>query len=403
MRRLLALVAILALFRAAPAPALEPLAAPDADPPSIFTGYWLALGWPELPPRGPAASRGLVFWSHGVSGDRPQYQAPPHEAVRRLAEAGWDVVKIQRNPTFEAFGSWTASGVRHVADLARRAEAAKAEGYARVIAAGQSYGGAISIEASGRTAAIDAVLAFVPGHGSDAATTSHARSYENLTHMLVDGIGDMKAARVALLIAGDDPLHPHERRGPRLHAALRRLAVPFALFDETMPIKGHGAGATRQFDAWYGECLLDFLEREDRRPGETVCAPPDPLPAFLLPRHLRLANVPSELSPPRARLAGAWSGRYPTDGDREVLVALERIAAGGARLIYAVGSGPSGSLDMGWGRWDARWVGDSLFARSDTGNTITLTARPDGAVDLVYALPDGSRTWPAVLTPHALD
>jgi len=403
LRRSLALLAILSVLLTAPAQALEPLAAPDADPPSIFTGYWLALGWPEYPPRGPAASRGVVFWSHGVSGDRPQYYAPPHDAVRRLAQSGWDVVKIQRNPTFEAFGSWTVGGVRHVADLARRAEAAKAEGYARVIAAGQSYGGAISIEASGRTAAIDAVLAFVPGHGSDAATSSPARNYQNLTQMLIDGIGDMKAARVALMIAGDDPLHPYERRGPRLQAALRGLAVPFALFDEGMPIKGHGAGATRQFDAWYGACLVDFLESEDRRPAETVCAAPDPLPAFLLPRHLRPAAMPAGLPPSRARLAGAWSGRYPTDGDREVLVALERLDERGAHLVYAVGSGPSASLNMGWGRWEARWEGDSLFARSITGNTITLTPRADGRVDLVYALPDGSRTWPALLTPHALD
>ncbi len=41
MRRSL-VVAALALLAARPAAALDPLAEPEADPPSSFTGYWLA-------------------------------------------------------------------------------------------------------------------------------------------------------------------------------------------------------------------------------------------------------------------------------------------------------------------------------------------------------------------------
>ena len=99
---------------------------------------------------------------HGVSGDNEQYKYPPAPVLRRFESAGWDVVKINRNNLYEH--GWTSSGVRHRDDAIERARAAKASGYKSVILAGQSYGGAISLEANAKAAGIDGVMALSPGH-----------------------------------------------------------------------------------------------------------------------------------------------------------------------------------------------------------------------------------------------
>lgn len=63
-------------------------------PPTGSTRYWTVPAYPDYPPRGPGEAIGLVLWSHGLSGDRPQYHTPPPALMRQFARAGWDVIKI---------------------------------------------------------------------------------------------------------------------------------------------------------------------------------------------------------------------------------------------------------------------------------------------------------------------
>ena len=390
-----------ALCVAAPARALEPLAAPDANPPSAFAAYWLALAWKEHPPKGPQAAKGIVFWSHGVDGNKPQYYSPPNDAVRRLARAGFDVVKIQRNPTHE--NRWTGAGLEHVADLVRRAEAAKAEGYARVAAAGQSYGGIISIEASARTAAIDTVLAFAPGHGSDATNGSNLRRYDSLTEMLLDALAEMKAGRAAIMVAAGDQLHPNEIRGPRVQNALTRRGIPFISFDERMPIRGHGAGSTRQFDAWFGDCLLRFVEAATPPPGETVC-PPVQQTRFFLPDDARPKAPAAALAPEIAGMLGVWRGTPDPSNGQEWMVLITEVGAESARWWLATDSGPLQTLSMNGAWWTAKRDGQAFFARNSGGfaHYVSLAAGGD-ALDWAVYDSAGKLRWSAKFTRSALE
>ena len=63
--------------------------------------YWVEYAFCNLPAKAPDKAKGLIFWSHGVNGDRPQYQSSAPLVIRRLAQAGWEVRKINRNNLYE--------------------------------------------------------------------------------------------------------------------------------------------------------------------------------------------------------------------------------------------------------------------------------------------------------------
>src|SRR5260221_8128360 len=63
-----------------------------------------------------------------------------------LAARGWDVIKLNRNPVWE--NSWSSAGQRHVARVAEEVAAARRRGYRRIVVAGQSYGGGLSLGAA---------------------------------------------------------------------------------------------------------------------------------------------------------------------------------------------------------------------------------------------------------------
>lgn len=310
-------------------------------PPSASTAYWTVPGFHDLPTLGPDKARGVVFWSHGVRGSDRQYHFPVPQTVRRIAEAGWDVIKVQRNSTYE--NGWPASGTRHVDDLIERVRLAKAQGYKLAIAAGQSYGGAISIEAAARTDEIFAVLAFSPGHGSDAEQGINRR-YENLLAQLIAAIQIQKSRRVLVSIPGGDHLHPHEVRGPKVRAALSALKVPFVLFDEALPIKGHGAVSTIQFERWYADCIRDFVDPgATLEPRERECPSPRAIPVFFYPQKRALTASPDAGEGAR-KLLGSWYGKWDDRSagavGREVCLIVEEIEPQGAVVHYLLGSGP---------------------------------------------------------------
>lgn len=353
-------------------------------PPTGSTRYWTVPAYPDYPPRGPGEAIGLVLWSHGLSGDRPQYHTHPPALMRQFARAGWDVIKIQRNNLFEVSLGYD----RHADDAVERLEEARGRGYRHVILAGQSYGGAISLEAGARTDRHLAVLAFAPGHGSDARNASHARRHDNLTGTLADVTAKQRGPRVLISIADGDSLHPHEVRGPAIRAALARQPGAYVLLDETMPIKGHAHAYTNQYAEWFGRCILDFANpaRQPKRP-ETVCSPPNPIPSVMLPKNMSVVEPGADVPAALARLTGAWSGKFSNDRyvdqDREVCVVFERLGAATADIIYALGAGPHRELSMGTWRHKANFANGRLSSEAEQAVSISLIPSADGsAIDL---------------------
>lgn len=390
-----ALATVAACILPASAQDAGPQPAPGGDP-ALACGqkpngraYWTEYGWCDLPIRGPAQAKGLILWSHGLSGDREQYTFPPSPVIRRLTLAGWDVIKINRNNLYER--NWTSSGVRHRDDLLQRIDAAHAAGYRKVVAAGHSYGGAIALEAGTRTAKLHAVLAFSPGHGSDASADATARRYDLLDKYLLDAVAGQKSGRVLVMISPLDEYHPNRAStpiGPRLRATLRATGRPFVQLDETMPVAGHGAGYSAQFDAWFGSCIADFVDPA-RSPvaGETTCVAPATSTTFLLPAGIK---TPKAGTNGPARFLGRWEGVYDYNGMEAALI-VESIEGDTVRLVYANGAGPKRMFSMIAERLRGRIEGDRLVAERTNNRRIEIRLGADGrSATLIHTYSNGT-------------
>src|SRR5690606_5113174 len=124
----------------------DPLSIPPVDPDAQPIGALTPS--PYYPRRGPRAALGLVVWSHGVLAGSDNTQFPPHGYVNRLRDAGYDVYDFDRRwPEYR----------KDLATLQAAVGEARAQGYQRIILAGQSVGAWLSLEAAARGAPVDAV------------------------------------------------------------------------------------------------------------------------------------------------------------------------------------------------------------------------------------------------------
>lgn len=382
-----------------------PLAAQPYDPPaSNFTAYWEVPGFKDHPYLGPEKAKGAVLWSHGVNGQQVQYTAPPPDVLRDFARAGWDIIKIQRNNTHEQ--GWSASGTRHVAYVIERARKARAEGYKRVIAAGQSYGGAISLEASAGSDDLFGVIAFAPGHGSDAcgssAGLSSRRISDNLQRQLVDAIHAVKAPRVVVLMADGDECQGFNEPSRLIHDALERMPGRYLQFDATMPVRGHGAASTGQFRHWYGKCLLDFFN-PDKKPAAKQTTCPHPLSSrFLFEAGYQFPVAPSTAAQANAKLIGGWSGRLTNDAvandpGQEFCLALDTAAPEQVAGLAAFGTDPERKLSMLTVKYRFASEGQGFIYKSSSGYRMAITPNGEETLRVAITAADGKRSWSGTL------
>lgn len=338
--------------------------------------YWQVAAYKDRPVVGPEAAEGVVLWSHGVAGRNVAWRHPPLRFVKRFAVAGWDVIKVNRNNLHE--NVWRVSGPKHVADLQERARKARQDGYKRVILAGQSYGGAISLEAAAMPGIADGVIAIAPGHGSDACGkgSSLARRADSLPGLLNRALERNEAPRTVLMVADGDECVGFNKPHASYRKTLSARGSSYVFLDDAMPVRGHGAGNTRQFNAWYGLCVVDFLDDLDApAPGETVCPGPSPVPAYLLPYGYR---PPADGGP--GSFLGAWGGAYSIGkkGARNICILVEREFPGGFMARTAFGAGSQRKADMVTYRrlFDAR-SGGRTFVYKRGKYSMTISADPD--------------------------
>lgn len=388
MRGTMAALASLAIALVAPAASAQPY----DGPPSAWTAYWDVPAFSDHPYKGAAAAKGVVFWSHGVSGKLALYDSPPPAIMRDFARAGWDVVKVQRNNLHE--NGWSVSGGRHVADLVERIEKAHAQGYRRIVAAGQSYGGAISIEASARTDRLFGVLATGPGHGSDtcggSATGARggARLADTVQRQLADAISRMKAPRAIVVMAAKDECQGFNDPGPSIRAALAATPGKFLFLDEAMPLAGHTAAFLAQFRTWYGECIQRFLDPDLEPAGkETTCPHPAGDARFLFPANFRMPAQGAV-----GRLSGPWSGVLEVEGaprreGQEVCVAVETESTARGELVatIAFGAGTERKLSMSSSRRLLRRDGEG-YTYAASASAYRLSLSPAGSAELAISI-----------------
>jgi pimeloyl-ACP methyl ester carboxylesterase len=381
--RLVAWVAA-ALLAAVPASAADtPDLRCEQEPGTRF--FWIEWGFCDLEPHGPDHARGVVIWNHGILGTSEQFTAPPAAALRLLHARGWDIVKINRHNLAENARS---SLVRATERTAAEIQAQRARGYRRVVLAGQSFGGLVSLEAAGSTRDVYAVIALAPGVTGAPDRLDPERLLQ-----------DVKAPRIAVVFPQGDALFDRVR-GPVALRALSRRGDAFLLVDEASPaISGHIGAMGGRFALRYGLCLADFLS--DAPPGRFLCPEGREGEAAreLLGRRTEPGVQPMEDSgavpPGLTPFLGLWYGLLE---ETVIVTGIVRDDGSVPRLLYRAASGRATSgvypVQIETGRLHA-----TLSATGGRAPSLTLSARAPGALDMVWTSLDGQRTMRGRLAP----
>ena len=275
---------------------------------------------------------------------------------------------------------------RTVQRTLEEAAALKKSGYRKVVLAGQSFGGYVTLEAVDTSSDIDAAIALAPGVRSSSAA---GRLDASVTDRILQRA---RVGRVALVFPKDDALFNYLERGESAQAILSRRSLPYLLLDETSGISGHGGGITGRFALRYGLCLADFLAAANPPAARFACPPVGDewrvVRELLLPppaERPTLVREPSAFPEPVGSLLGY---RWALLGDSVVLVAPVDGGAGQLRLLYR-------STGFSGGVFDATVKDGGVRAVLSNGAAVMLKPHGDGAITWTAA--DGSRSLNAPL------
>jgi pimeloyl-ACP methyl ester carboxylesterase len=345
--------------------------------------FWIERAFCDLAPHGPERASGIVIWNHGISGTIESWRAPAPPAFRLLQARGWDVVMLKRHHQAEVNNAL----YRTVQRTLQEVTAARKQGYRKVVLAGQSFGGYVSLEAIDTMPDIDAAVAFAPGVRPSSAI---GRLDPSITDRILQ---TAKVGRLALIFPRHDEVFNYAVRGESAQSILSRRDLPYLLLDETSGLTGHGGGVTGRFALRYGLCVVEFLAAASPPAGRFTCPPvsdnwlvvrelllpvPAQRPAFVRDAAALPAPVGSLIGPRWALLA-----------DSLVLVAPVEDPKGGLRLMYR-------STTFAGGVFEAT-VKDGAI-RAVLSNKSTVTLKPEGEGTITWTASDGSRSLDAPLT-----
>jgi len=344
--------------------------------------FWLERAFCDLPSHGPERANGVIIWNHGISGSTQSWMAPAPPAFRLLQARGWEVIMLKRHHGAEGDNAL----YRTVQRTLEEAAALKKSGYRKVVLAGQSFGGYVTLEAVDTSSDIDAAIALAPGVRSSSAA---GRLDASVTDRILQRA---RVGRVALVFPKDDALFNYLERGESAQAILSRRSLPYLLLDETSGISGHGGGVTGRFALRYGLCLADFLAAANPPAARFACPPVGDewrvVRELLLPppaERPALVREPSAFPEPVGSLLGY---RWALLGDSVVLVAPVDGGARQLRLLYR-------STGFSGGVFDATVKDGGVRAVLSNGATVMLEPHGDGAITWTAA--DGSRSLNAPL------
>lgn len=206
----------------------------------------------------PQSARGVLVWAHG-KGDGDARGLQPQPFVRAFNNAGFDVVRFDRDPRFDEkddAADWLRGGL---ADL-RKA------GFRFVIAAGQSRGAWNVLQVLDKPGLADAVIAMSPAaQGADSPGWQIIEGETALWR--VTNAADAPAARVVVAQFRGDPFYAEGDKRAALFERLRSRVGKLLLIDRPEGFEGHFGAASSQFAERYGACLLRFVTDPAPPPG----------------------------------------------------------------------------------------------------------------------------------------
>ena len=298
--------------------------------------FWVERAFCDMPWHA-AAAKGVVIWNHGIHGTVAQHAAPVPPVLRLLQARGWDVVKIARNNLGETTGE--QSLYRAVGRTQEEIAARRREGYGKVILAGQSFGGYITLDTAESSKDVYGVVAMAPGIRFGGTGNLDASVTERT-------LGALTVDRLALVFPRHDTLFGSQERGPGAARVLARRDGSFLLLDETYDIVDHGGGTTGKFAVRYGPCLVRYLTSPEVGKGAVPClegaaeqrrAAEELLPR--LPGTVTLAPASERAAEEGGALLGkAWYGILEPSAE-VVSFAIVDVDGVGRRAMFGVASG----------------------------------------------------------------
>jgi hypothetical protein len=213
--------------------------------------------------------------------------------------------------------------------LIAEAESLKAQGYARIVAAGQSFGGWISYFAAVRRAGLfHAIVATAPAMFGEASSSPEWRLNADRLYMLAE---KMHPTRVMSFFFPQDPYDPGGR-GRHIAKILNARGIPNVMIDRRPGLEGHGVSRTLAFARVYQDCIRDFIELPTVPKGFTCgLGPARPIPGdFVLPA----SAVPAREVPAAAKpFAGRWYGWYAQG--RQMMLVVQSATQTSVTATYA--------------------------------------------------------------------
>lgn len=343
----------------------------------------------DAPKLGVSRALGAVIWNH--AGESPRQADPaPAVFVRLLRDAGYDVFRLERPPEGDTINVSTRALIRAARDL-------RAEGYARIVLAGQSAGAWIAL--AGVAAVPDlaeAVIATAPaayGKVSDDPRRA-ARNRDELLQL----VERVQSARVMMFLFDGDEFDPGGR-GHAVADALRARRVPHLVVDRPQGWRGHGVGLTRAFARRFGACIVAFVTLPST--DDLAC---DRLPAASVP--FEFVNVPERMprpandNNPLSHFVGAWRGSL--DNGDDVMLVVEGGPSDRVRALFARGRSRNAAGDKPFAqRQHGRFDAEGRILVFDEPDRLRITAVLAGEdrlrVSVVNA--DGRRQFTGELAP----
>jgi len=271
--------------------------------------------------------------------------------------------------------------------LVEEVTAQRKHGYARVLVAGQSFGGLLALEAATKSRDVYAAVGFAPG----LRPRSRAESCD--PRVATWRLKSLVVERVAVVFPAQDDVFDNAVRGPDAAATLSRTGRPFWLVDETGGLTGHGGAMGGVFALRYGMCLVEFLTAPQLPAGRFECRPPADEWAVareLLPRSPApwrpMADEP-DLPEGLRSLTGTWYGTFP-ETDEIVLFFLTRSARGELHAVL----GSTGRI-RGGGLYTPSVGERGLRVTSTSKAVATVAPKPPDLAELVFAALDGTWTY----------
>jgi pimeloyl-ACP methyl ester carboxylesterase len=221
---------------------------------------------------GPDKAYGAIYFIDGLdpASRMPDSFKPTYPYLYELnAKFGWDVISAKYPNAEKDIAGSVPRSVQYVTE---RVKALKAEGYKKIVLAGQSWGAWVSISVADHDDSaklLDGLLIVAPAaYGAKNLGGKDNPYYlQNLTEY-VRTIKSVRTPTVAVFFKDDD-YDPGER-GDVTDAFFSRSKTPLLLIDRPAGLAGHGAGWLPSFADTYASCIGDFF----KTPKESKCSAP---------------------------------------------------------------------------------------------------------------------------------